>query len=133
MSRHEPTEAIISADPHPAFERVAAVGYRLDHHHAEGSMAALHAITIRALADGRVVAVATFQDDGSACHCQDVRVDDAHQRRGLATAMYLLAERVLRKPLFDFWDGHKWQSPAAKAMWANPDRPFGKPHQTSPA
>ncbi len=52
-----------------------------------------------------------------------VGVDDDHQRKGLATAMYQHAEertgkRVLNNPSLQLDDGAK--------LWAQPNRPFGK-------
>lgn len=58
---------------------------------------------------------------------QDVGVQAEHQRTGVATAMYVLAEIVLRVPLKDGWDYEgSPQKPDAKALWAQPDRPFGQ-------
>jgi hypothetical protein len=51
-----------------------------------------------------------------------VKVDDAHRRKGLATAMYQRAEQVLGAK---FKRG-SYQSLAAKALWNQPNRPFGK-------
>jgi len=56
-----------------------------------------------------------------------VRVEPTHQRRGLATAMYVFAENVFGKPLSNYWASEPHQSEAAKVMWANPNRPFGRP------
>ena len=128
---HEATEELIASTPHALFTRIAALGYRLDHHHSDGPSSALRDLIVRVFESDCIVAEADFSDDGFAAHCQNVRVEEGHRRRGLATAMYLLAERVFGKPLWDFWRGDGCQSDAAKAMWAQPDRPFGQPVEST--
>ena len=126
---HETTEALLASAPDAVFTRIAASGYTLVHRRSAGSKSALGDLVVQVLAADRIVAEADFSDDGFAAHCQNVRVEEGHRRRGLATGMYLLAERVFGKPLWDFWKGEGWQSDAAKAMWAQADRPFG--HQAA--
>ncbi|MBK5275871.1 MAG: N-acetyltransferase [Desulfuromonadales bacterium] len=73
------------------------------------------------------IAEAHFTDDGNSAYCQQVNIDENHQRKGIATAMYLYAETVLGRVLENFWDDDpEYQSPAARALWAQPNRPFGK-------
>lgn len=122
MSPNEVTEALIKSAPHAAFSRIAVLGYTLQHEQFSQELVAL--IVSVFLADQRV-ANAEFANDERHAYCQNVNVEEGHQRRGLATAMYLLAELVLEKQLSNYWNGHPWQSVAAKAMWANPDRAFG--------
>lgn len=50
-------------------------------------------------------------------------VEDEHQRKGIATAMYELAERISGKTLIP-QEGH--QSKEAKAFWSQPKRTFGR-------
>lgn len=55
-------------------------------------------------------------------HPTMVKVHEAHQRKGLGTAMYQRAEQVLGKP----FSRGGYQSPEAKKLWAQKGRPFGK-------
>ena len=54
--------------------------------------------------------------------CNDVFIDPAHRRRGLATALYLEAERISGKVLHPYTE----QYPDGRKMWLNPRRPFGR-------
>jgi hypothetical protein len=58
-------------------------------------------------------------------HCQNVSVVSAHQRHGIATSMYVLAERVMGLPMTNLWEGDPRQSEEAQGLWAQPNRPFG--------
>ena len=52
---------------------------------------------------------------------EDVYVDEKYRRRGFATAMYVYAEKFLKKPL----KRGSTQSPDGNALWSMKDRPFG--------
>ena len=69
------------------------------------------------------VAFADFVDDGSLAHCDNAEVASSYQRQGIGTAMYILAEIIFGKKLWDFWG--KKSSPAAQAFWARKNKPFG--------
>jgi hypothetical protein len=55
-------------------------------------------------------------------HVKDVNVEDDFKRRGAATEMYRAAEREFQLPLEP---GVTGLSDESRALWANPDRPFG--------
>jgi hypothetical protein len=74
---------------------------------------------------GDMIGEANFTDDGSFAFPQNVRVAPAYQRQGIATAIYVFAEKILEKPLYDFWADDPAQTSEAKALWAQPNRPFG--------
>lgn len=75
---------------------------------------------------GAVVAEACFTDDGDSAYCHHVKVEPEFRRRGLATAMYQYAESVFLKKLENHWHGDpETQSAEARALWAQPQRPFG--------
>ena len=65
---------------------------------------------------------------GSGARNQNERTDEWHRRDGLANAMYVLAEVIFGKPLVSYWGGDPFQSPAAAALSARPNRPFRNPH-----
>lgn len=73
-----------------------------------------------------VVAEAEFSDDGETFFCENVRVQQAHRRKGIATAMYVKAEEVNHKTLENYWDGTDTQTEEARMLWENPNRPFGR-------
>lgn len=122
MSPNEATKVLTASAPHAVFNRIEALGYTLQHFQCSGELVAL---IVRVFLADQEVAEAEFANDERHAFCQNVKVEEGHRRRGLATAMYLLAELVLEKQLSNYWNGHPWQSVAAKAMWANPDRAFG--------
>lgn len=51
------------------------------------------------------------------------RVDEAHRRKGLASAMYSYAENIMGKPVVDENPGGRTKD--AEALWAQPNRMFG--------
>jgi hypothetical protein len=53
------------------------------------------------------------------------KVLEPHQRKGLATAMYQMAEKELKGKKLNP-DVSVSQSKDAKALWSQPKRPFGK-------
>src|SRR5437764_15038311 len=105
---------VIAANPHPAFDRVLSLGYSLAYR--RDPERSLRCLVVQATHTGGVAAEADFGDDGFAVHCQNIAVGTAHRRRGLATAIYLLAESVCGKPIWNYWNGDEWQSPEAAAL-----------------
>jgi len=125
-STHSAAE-LISTNPHDVFTSITIMGYSMEYSQLKDPMPSLVDLDIRVLKDDLIVAQANFSDaETVGAYCQNVEVDKEHQRKKLATAMYLLAELIYSKPLFNFWSGDHCQSEAAKAMWANPKRPFGQ-------
>lgn len=57
-------------------------------------------------------------------HVNDVNVDPEQKRKGIATSMYLAAERDFKLPM---QKGVTGLSDESRALWNNPDRPFGHP------
>jgi len=76
------------------------------------------------------IATANVTDSDSGTYCQNVEVARAHQRRGIATAMYVLAELIFQKTLLRYWTSDQHSS-AADAFWAQPNRPFSGAQPTS--
>lgn len=55
---------------------------------------------------------------------ENIKVEQNHQHKGMATASYILAEFLLKKTAVpDIGQ----QTEAAKGFWAQSNRPFGKP------
>ena len=52
------------------------------------------------------------------------KVDEDHRRKGLATAMYQHAEKIMKKPILSDNPGGRTQD--AEYLWSQPNRPFGK-------
>jgi GNAT superfamily N-acetyltransferase len=73
--------------------------------------------------DDRLVARANFTDFQELCS-QNVFVDPAHRRKGIATAMYVFAELYFSKSLYPLWDANE-QTAESQALWKQPNRPFG--------
>jgi len=109
-------------------------GYTLSHkpHPYDESYFEIHAHD----KDGKKVGHAEFQhtDDGKHIRSYDdglpymdttpkVRVDSAHQRKGLASAMYEHAEKVSGKKLKNV--GKNKRTDSGKALWDQPERKFG--------
>lgn len=123
MVVYEPSDAIVNEYPHPVFERIYRNAYRLPHGWGgyKGNSLYVKAYLVK-IETGE----ANFDDAGYGIYCQNITIGDEYLRNGLANAMYVLAEIVYRKTLFDFWGGDKKQSTLAKLLWAQKDRPFGK-------
>jgi predicted GNAT family acetyltransferase len=84
-----------------------------------------HGVTVEAYKDNEKVGyleAAHSQADKTKLYPIQTVVDFDHQRKGLATAMYQHAEKIMEKP---FRPGS--QSKEARALWGQKKRPFGKP------
>jgi GNAT superfamily N-acetyltransferase len=64
----------------------------------------------------------TADDTGTQFTCSDVFVSDRYRRRGLATAMYVEAERLSGRVLVP----SAVQRAAGRALWLQSGRPFGR-------
>lgn len=93
-------------------------GYKLKHHDdAEGD----HVIT--AHHKGKQVGVAIFNRYGDNLESDHTEVHKDHRRKGIASAMYQLAEK---KSGLKVKPAGNSQTPDAKKLWSQPNRPFGK-------
>ena len=112
---------IIEQNPHSAFDRVSGfvVVYELDE-----EIPGWFSLKVQVKQADRIIGWGEFTSDPDYAHSQNVAVDAEFRRRGIATAMYVLAEKVFGKPLTPLWDGNE-NSVDAKALWKQPKRPFG--------
>ena len=80
--------------------------------------------TLVVLDDAGQVGHADFFHEYTSGHlmCSDVFVDPAHRRRGLASALYLEAERLSGKVLHPY----SAQYPDGRTMWRSPRRRWGR-------
>ena len=79
------------------------------------------------LYSGEIVAGATFTDSADCFYNLNVWVDERHRRRGICNSMYVFAEILIGNTLDNFWASiEDHQSPEAKALWAQAERPFGQ-------
>jgi ribosomal protein S18 acetylase RimI-like enzyme len=125
--------AIVQRNPHPSFDKITAAGFTFRYcieTEVEGKWTLIE-LNIQVCRGEEVVGAANFSDDGITAHCQNVGVVPGFQRKGIGTAIYVFAERILNRPLIDFWacDKDSWQSQAARAFWSQPNRPFGEQRQ----
>jgi ribosomal protein S18 acetylase RimI-like enzyme len=79
--------------------------------------------------DDKQIARAEFTRDPDEAHCENAWVEPSYQRQWIANLMYVIAEEVLGIHLSNFWNGDPKQSAKAKALWAQPNRPFGYPRR----
>jgi GNAT superfamily N-acetyltransferase len=125
----ESADQLIQKHPHAAFERLNERGYKLlfEFDSDDGGKTFTN-LKVKAVDGDKLIGAADFTDDGDTIHCQNVLVEPRYRRQGIANAMYVLAEKAFGKLLTDFWAGWKseQQTAAAKAMWAQPNRPFGR-------
>src|SRR5258708_5988981 len=124
MNGFELGSTVIDQNPHPTFDRVIGAGYVIQFL-VEQEVEPFRDLQVQVMHQGKVVATASFTDDGESAHCQNVVVMPEHHRKGIATAVYVFAERLFRRKLYNFWKGDPVQTAAAKALWAQPNRPFG--------
>lgn len=131
MALQEPCDGaeVIAQHAHPCLERITQQGYRLLYRFEESpiEIEGMRDLTIFTAQGGETVATADLTDDemARAFYVQNVSVQPAHRRRGLANAIYVFAEKLVGKTLYNFWTGDNHQSPEARALWAQPNRPFG--------
>lgn len=123
-------EAVMAGTRHPrkdVFGAFARGRYRVEYRPPQDECGHTD---VRVLLGGEQVAGGDFSVDGPVAWCGNVAVVEGHRRRGLASAMYVFAEALLWKPLIDYWADvgpEDWQSNDARALWVQPDRPFGHP------
>lgn len=102
-----------------------SAGYRLEHKNLPpqngGTLHQTH-VTAYAPDGSRAGYAEIWHHPGGYLQTDVVSVRPEHQRRGLAGAMYALAERVTGKKMKPGYS----QSPEAEALWADPNRQFGK-------
>ncbi len=128
MPSFEPGAELVRLYPHAVFERLYSQGYEIWYMiQTVEQCPNMRNLSVEVRHGELIVASADFDDDSRSSHCQNVLVEAAHRRKGIAKALYVFAEKVLGKRLWNLWDGSSIQSEEAKAMWANPNRPFGDP------
>lgn len=120
---------ILAQRPNPVFEPILKGGYRLVYAIEEDSPS-IKDVHVLVRFGEQVVAEGLFhadEDDPLGIYCQNIRVEPEHRRQGLANGVCCFAERLLGRPMYNFWKNSPIQSRAARAMWDQPDRPFGIP------
>ncbi len=78
--------------------------------------------------ENALVAWAEVTEDEHYLVCQDISVSCSFQRRGIGTAIFVVAETLFGKPLENLWSDIVSKS-KIRGFWDRPDRPFG----TSPS
>ena len=71
------------------------------------------------------VSVYPTEDDTSLI-ANDLMVKPEHRRKGIATAMYQYAEKVMGKRFQNEPEAGRGRTPAGQAFWNQPNRPFGE-------
>lgn len=71
------------------------------------------------------IAEADFTADETSAYCRHIDVIARRRRQGIATAIYVMAEKLYMLHLSNFWDGDPGQTEDARALWAQSSRPFG--------
>jgi L-amino acid N-acyltransferase YncA len=86
-------------------------------------------VTVRALKDGTPLGYVTFaKREDKKLDPMSLDITATYHRQGLATAMYVYAERQTGYTVIPSTE----QTPAGKSLWAQPDRPFGKEAAAKP-
>ena len=120
--------AAIIANPHPALAKACERGFRFQYRFVQ-DCDWCRDLDIQVLLAQEVIASADFTEDFNArtFYNQNVMVAKEFRGQGIGPAIYLFAEKLVGRSLHNFWDGtSNGQSDEAKAMWANPERPFGR-------
>lgn len=117
---------VFEGNSHPAFEKIQGRGYsiwyRFDH---DRSCLDLVHLTVQVWHGRQIIGEAEFTDDGSVAYCRVAVTDLNFRRQGIASAMYVFAEKAMNRILTNHWDGDSFQTDDAKALWTQPNRPFG--------
>jgi hypothetical protein len=81
-----------------------------------------HTVVVRATKDGVEVGNAIFDKSYQHIFARKVRVEEAERRQGLASAMYVFAEKRGKGVVHP----SRAQSEEGQGLWSQPSRPFGK-------
>jgi GNAT superfamily N-acetyltransferase len=121
-------DEVFRLHPHAVFDKISRNGHWLTYRDdvVEGGLFVFAWVNGNPLPVGK----ADFYGDEGCFRCQSVEVDEAYRRRGIANALYVFAEKVTGRILFNWWKGKGDQTELAKALWAQPNRPFGNPEDT---
>ena len=132
----------IEKHQHSAFDRILGCGYGVryyverdeadDQEFNEREEEPRKVLLVNVLHWDYPIAEALFFDEGLNACCGMVKVDLAHQRRGIATAMFVLAEFVFGKPLSNPHANDRKRREAYQAFWTQPNRPFGNSRVAKP-
>lgn len=76
------------------------------------------------------IAKADFTSDETSAYCQRIDVIPRRRRQGIATGIYVMAEKLYMLHLSNFWEGDPGQTADARAFWAQSSRPFGLGERT---
>jgi ribosomal protein S18 acetylase RimI-like enzyme len=130
-----PATEIIRTNPHPLFDKLAERGYELWYYvETYDGLLDDRGLEVQVRLHGEVIGSANFDEDGSdGAYCQHVNVDPKYQRQGIANAVYVFAEKALNRTLWDFWGSFPDtpQSKSGRALWAQPNQPFGNPPRST--
>ena len=86
-----------------------------------------HQLDIEVKKNTEVVAEGFFVCERENFHGNDVEVNSDHRRKGIATAMYVTAEKIMGKTLVNYWDeSGESQTEMGQVFWGQKNRPFGK-------
>jgi GNAT superfamily N-acetyltransferase len=122
----------IEKNPSPFIDRALNQGCVFEHHEAwesfRGDLQKQGFLIVRVYLNNALVGRASFHAPPTTwIECRDVEVAPEHQRKGIATAMYVFAEKIFRLPLRNVWGkAGQPQTELAALFWANPNQPFGK-------
>ena len=115
--------SIIEDNPHEAFNKIYKNKYEILYSTHEDKFETILNAEVRF--GDNIVANADFVISEGDLHCNNVRVDEEHRRKGICTALYVFAEKLFGRKIENFWKGDPIQSDAAKKLWNQPNRPFG--------
>ncbi len=104
----------MESNPDPAFSKVMNAGIEL-WYNTEGPVGEAH-IYIKATSSDENIAEADFSEDDANTDIQNIHVVPAFRSRGVATAMCVLATKILRKELRNIWDASEMTADG-KAFW----------------
>lgn len=134
MSGFKAGDEVMRLHPHSTFDKIRQLGFELRFRiEIEEEFPDIKELLVEVRLNEEVIATAEFMDDAGEkyAHCQNVKVNLECRRQGIATVMYVFAEKVFGRCLSNFWGDDPKQAPAAKALWANSNRPFGHPENTA--
>ena len=120
-------DRVISGHPHPAFERLATNGYRVEYLAADAS----GPLTVLVLRGDRVVGSSAFHPSAAdlpRLHPQNTYVEVEHRRRGVGDALLIFAEQFSGRVITDagWGDGDaQLHSPLVLPFLKRLNRPFG--------
>jgi len=117
-------KTVIDKDTCSEFDRINKKGFEIFYNlEKDNNNPDVKELSLLVFSSSKVVGGGQFIDNVLETFGQNIWVDEKYRRKGICTAMYVFAEKILSKKLSPMPELN--QSDSAKALWNQSRRPFG--------